>query len=289
MSLENKQVIGASIIDIDNNFIQQVIHWGRANNELIFGYIANVVIAILIIIIGIYLAQILSSYIVQTLTKKKIDKTVVGFISTIVRYALMLIAFIAGLGHVGIQTASFVAIISAAALTIGLALKGALSNFAAGILLVVLRPFSIGNYIEAAGTAGTVESIQFFQCILRTGDNKYIVVPNRAILKGNIINVSRKPERRIDLVIRVSYQADLKHVKQVLTTTVLANDKVLQEPGLQVAVSELANYSVNLIVRPWVKSSDYWPVRFALTESIKNALDNENINIPYPQIDIHHK
>ena len=287
MSLENKQVIGASITD--NSFIEQVIHWGRAHNELILGYIANVVIAILIIIIGMYIAKILSSLLVQTLTKKKIDKTVVDFISAIVRYALMLIVLIVSLGHVGIQTASFIAILSAAALAIGLALKGALSNFAAGVLLIVLRPFSIGNYIEAAGTAGTVESIQFFHSILRTGDNKHIVVPNRAILKGNIVNVSRKPERRIDLVVRVSYQANLKHVKQLLTATVLANDKVLKELGLQVAVSELANYSVNLVVRPWVKSGDYWSVRFALTESIKNALDNAKIDIPYPQIDIHQK
>lgn len=151
MYLENKQVIGASITD--NSFIEQVIHWGRAHNELILGYIANVVIAILIIIIGMYIAKILSSLLVQTLTKKKIDKTVVDFISAIVRYALMFIVLIASLGHVGIQTASFVAILSAAALAIGLALKGALSNFAAGILLIVLRPFSIGNYIEAAGAA----------------------------------------------------------------------------------------------------------------------------------------
>lgn len=287
MSLENSQVVGAIVSE--SSFNGHAMSWFNGHHELIFSYIVNVIIAILIMIVGLYLARLLSELLGRMMMKRRMDNTIVDFISAMLRYALITLTLIAALGHIGIQTASFVAIIGAAGLAIGLALKGSLSNFAAGILLVSLRPFKAGNYIEAAGTAGTVESIQFFHCILRTGDNKHIVVPNAAILKGNIVNVSRKPERRIDLVIRVSYQADLKHVKQVLEATVLANDKVLKQPGLQIAVSELAQSSVNFVVRPWVLSGDYWVVRFALTESIKNALDNAQIKIPYPQLDVHRK
>jgi len=287
MSLENLELTSTSAEK--NSFFQSFTDWAQDHNELILSYIANFVVAILIVVVGLYIARILSELLSQLLTKKKFDKTIVDFLSAIARYTLIAMTIVAGGGHLGIQTASFVAIIAAAGLAIGLALKGALSNFAAGILLVTLRPFKIGNFIEAAGTSGTVESIQIFHCILRTGDNKYIVVPNAAILKGNIVNVSRKPIRRIDLIIRVSYQSNLKHVKQVLEAVVLANDKVLTEPGIQIAVSELAHSSVNVVVRPWVKSGDYWSVRFALTESIKNALDNANIKTPYPQMDVHRK
>lgn len=287
MSLENLELTSTSAEKI--SFFQSFTDWAQDHNELILSYIANFVVAILIVVVGLYIARILSELLSSLLTKKKIDKTIVDFLSAIARYTLIAMTLVAGGGHLGIQTASFVAIIAAAGLAIGLALKGALSNFAAGILLVTLRPFKIGNFIEAAGTSGTVESIQIFHCILRTGDNKHIVVPNAAILKGNIVNVSRKPIRRIDLIIRVSYQSNLKHVKQVLEAAVLANDKVLTEPGIQIAVSELAHSSVNVVVRPWVKSGDYWSVRFALTESIKNALDSEKIKIPYPQMDVHRK
>ena len=287
MSLENLELTSTSAEK--NSFFQSFTDWAQDHNELILSYIANFVVAILIVVVGLYIARILSELLSQLLTKKKFDKTIVDFLSAIARYTLIAMTIVAGGGHLGIQTASFVAIIAAAGLAIGLALKGALSNFAAGILLVTLRPFKIGNFIEAAGTSGTVESIQIFHCILRTGDNKYIVVPNAAILKGNIVNVSRKPIRRIDLIIRVSYQSNLKHVKQVLEAVVLANDKVLTEPGIQIAVSELAHSSVNVVVRPWVKSGDYWSVRFALTEGIKNALDNANIKTPYPQMDVHRK
>ncbi|WP_298940835.1 mechanosensitive ion channel domain-containing protein [uncultured Psychromonas sp.] len=287
MSLENLELTSTSAVK--TSFFQSFTDWTQDHNELILSYIANFVVAILIVVVGLYIARILSELLSRLLTKKKIDKTIVDFLSAIARYTLIAMTLVAGGGHLGIQTASFVAIIAAAGLAIGLALKGALSNFAAGILLVTLRPFKIGNFIEAAGTSGTVESIQIFHCILRTGDNKHIVVPNAAILKGNIVNVSRKPIRRIDLIIRVSYQSNLKHVKQVLEAAVLANDKVLTEPGIQIAVSELAHSSVNVVVRPWVKSGDYWSVRFALTESIKNALDSEKIKIPYPQMDVHRK
>ncbi len=287
MSLQEQPMIGS--LKSETSFIEQSINWFSEHHQLFISYISNIVIAILIIIVGVKIARGLSVFLAKRLKSKAIDMTIVDFLSAITYYALIILTWIAALGHLGVQTASLVAIIGAASLAIGLALKGSLSNFAAGVLLVVLRPFTAGNFIEAAGTAGTVESIQLFNCVLRTGDNKLIFVPNSAILKGNIVNVSRKPERRIDLIIRVSYQADLKQVKQLLETTVLANEKVLKEPGLQVAVSDLASSSVNLVVRPWVKSADYWSVRFALTESIKNALYSAEIDIPYAQLYLHKK
>ncbi|MBB1272284.1 mechanosensitive ion channel domain-containing protein [Psychromonas sp. SR45-3] len=287
MSQQEQPTVGSLISE--TSFIEQSINWFSEHHQLFISHILNIVIAIVIIIVGNNIARGLSVFLAKRLKSKAIDMTIVDFLSAITHYALIIITWIAALGHLGVETASLIAIIGAASLAIGLALKGSLSNFAAGVLLVALRPFTAGNFIEAAGTAGTVESIQLFNCILRTGDNKLIFVPNSAILKGNIVNVSRKPERRIDLIIRVSYQADLKQVRQLLEATVLANEKVLKEPSLQVAVSELASSSVNLVVRPWVKSADYWSVRFALTESIKNTLDNAEIDIPYPQLYLHKK
>lgn len=269
--------------------IMLLVEWIQQHQTFIWETIMQLIVAILIVYIGISLARLFAYLLNKTLIKKGVDTTIRDFLCLILRYTLMAISFIAGLAHIGVQTASMIAILGAASLAIGLALKGALSNFAAGILLIVLRPFKQGEFIEAAGTSGTVESIQVFNCILKAGDNRYIVVPNRSILKSNIVNVSRKPERRIDLVIRVSYESDLKQVKALLEEVVLANAKVLATPKLQIAVSELAASSVNLVVRPWVKSSDYWSVRFALTEAIKVAFDEANINIPYSQLQLHCK
>jgi len=271
------------------NMFMPLVEWIQQHQTLIWESIMQLVVGILIIYVGVSLARLCTHLLNKTLIKKAIDQTIRDFICLIFRYTFTTISIIAGLAHIGVQTASLIAILGAASLAIGLALKGALSNFAAGILLIVLRPFKLGDFIEAAGTSGTVESIQIFNCILKAGDNRYIVVPNRSILKSNIVNVSRKPERRIDLVIRVGYKSDLKQVKALLESVVLANEKVLASAKLQIAVSELAGSSVNLVVRPWVKSSDYWSVRFALTEAIKVALDDANINIPYAQLQVHCK
>jgi len=271
------------------NMLMPLIEWVQQHQTFIWESLMQLIIGVLIISVGITLARLFTHLLNKTLVKKSIEPSIRDFICLIFRYALIIISIIAGLTHIGVQTASLIAILGAASLAIGLALKGALSNFAAGILLIALRPFKLGDFIEAAGTSGTVESIQIFNCILKAGDNRYIVVPNRSILKSNIVNASRKPQRRIDLVIRVNYKSDLKEVKALLEKVVLANEKVLDTPKLQIAVSELAASSVNLVVRPWVKSSDYWSVRFALTEAIKVAFDEANINIPYSQLQVHCK
>lgn len=273
----------------DVSSIEQIINIFTTHDDLLSNIIGNTVSAILIAIIGLRLAAYSANTINNILSEKGLDNTLCTFLSLIVRYTLISIVLIMSLSQLGVQIASLIAVLSAGSLAIGLALKGALSNFAAGVLLTLLRPFKIGHYIEAAGIAGTVESIQLFHCILKTADNKQITVPNRKILNSNIINFSRQPERRIDLVVRVSYQADLNKVKQILERVVLGSEFVLKYPEPVIAVSELASSSVNLVVRPWVKTPDNWVARCALTESIKIALDEAGIKIPYQQVSVHNK
>jgi len=263
------------------------VDWIAENQDLIIYYGMNILFAIATLIIGLIAARIVAGGFGKVLTKRKLDSTIVDFVSNMVRYAIVAFVIIAALGQIGVETTSFVAIIGAAGLAVGLALQGSLSNFASGVLIIALRPFKAGEYIEAAGTAGVVESVQIFSTTLTTADNKYVVVPNSSILSGNIINYSRKPTRRIDLVIGVSYSADLAKTKAVLEAVLAANEKVLPTPAPQVAVAELADSSVNLVVRPWVNGGDYWPVRFELMEAIKNGLDEAGIEIPFPQMDIH--
>ncbi|MDA7747018.1 mechanosensitive ion channel [Psychromonas sp.] len=263
------------------------VEWVNDNQDLIIGYGMNILFAIGTLIVGMMLAKFFAGGLRKVLLKRELDITIVDFISHMVRYVIIAFVIIAALSRIGIETTSFVAIIGAAGLAIGLALQGSLSNFASGVLIVALRPFKAGEYIEAAGTAGVVESVQIFSTTLCTPDNKLVVVPNSGILGGNIVNYSRKPQRRIDLLIGVSYSADLAKTKAVLEAVLKANSKVLAAPASQVAVAELGDSSVNLVVRPWVDGSEYWPVRFELMEEIKNALDEAGIEIPFPQMDVH--
>jgi small conductance mechanosensitive channel len=270
-------------VDAVNNSLQ----WVLDNQVLLLEYAINIGAAILTLIVGLFVARLISSGFHKMMSKRKLDPTIVDFVSHMVRYVIVAFVVIAALGRIGVQTTSFIALIGAAGLAVGLALQGSLSNFASGVLIIVLRPFKAGEYIEAAGTAGSVNSVQIFATTLTTPDNKIVVVPNSSILDGNIINYSRMPTRRIDLLIGVSYSADLAKTRQVLEAVVKANSRVLATPEPQVAVAELGDSSVNLVVRPWVNGTDYWPVRFELMEAIKNALDEAGIEIPFPQMDIH--
>jgi small conductance mechanosensitive channel len=186
-----------------------------------------------------------------------------------------------------VETTSIVAIVGAAGLAVGLALKDSLGNFAAGVMLIIFRPFKAGDYVEAGGAAGTVQEVRIFNSILVTPDNKVVTVPNGAIMAGNIINYSELPTRRVDMVVGVGYGSDLATVKQVISTILDADKRVLQDPAPTIAVSELADSSVNLIVRPWVKSADYWAVMWDTTEAIKTRFDAEGIEIPFPQVVMH--
>lgn len=267
--------------------LNQVNAWLVNNSELLFQYGVNIISAILILFIGNIVVKMIAGSVSKVLKKKEMDKAVIDFIHALVRYTLFIVVLIAALGRVGVQTASVVAIIGAAGLAVGLALQGSLSNFAAGVLIVAFRPFKSGDYVEMAGTAGSVDSIQVFQTILKTPDNKMVVLPNSAVIGGAIINYSRHDTRRIDLLIGVSYKADLNKTKQVLREVVERDTRVLKEPGVTVEVHQLADSSINFVVRPWVRSTDYWPVYWELLHKIKEGLDENGIEIPFPQMDVH--
>lgn len=273
-------------VDIGEN-ISMVSAWVTDNSDLLLQYGVNIISALLILFIGNIVVKGIAGSVAKVLKKRQMDKAVVEFISALVRYTLFVIVLIAALGRVGVQTASVVAVIGAAGLAIGLALQGSLSNFAAGVLIVAFRPFKSGDYVEIGGVAGSVESIQIFQTILTTPDNKMVVVPNGSVIGSPITNYSRHETRRIDHVIGVSYNADLKKTKQVISEVLAADERVLKSPAPTIGVVALADSSVNFVVRPWVKTSDYWDVYFDSLQAIKERLDSEGIEIPFPQMDVH--
>ena len=261
--------------------------WFNENQTLFIDYAIKIIIAIAIIIIGKFFARVISNTLEKVLVKRGVDTTVVSFVASIVYGLLLTFIIIAAISHLGFNTTSLVAVIGAAGLAIGLALQGSLANFASGVLLITLRPFKAGDFVEIAGVAGVVEKVLIFSSQLKTGDNKTVIIPNGAITGGTITNYSTKPTRRIDLVIGVSYDADLAQTKKILSDIVSNNELVLKDLPVTIGVSELADCSVNLVVRPWVKSENYWPVYFELLETIKVALDEAGIEIPYPQLSLH--
>ncbi|MGF1826692.1 small-conductance mechanosensitive channel MscS [Vibrio splendidus] len=261
--------------------------WLTNNSDLFIQYGVNIISALVILFIGNLIVKAVANSVSKVLQKKKMDRAVVEFVHGLVRYLLFVIVLIAALGRLGVQTASVVAVIGAAGLAVGLALQGSLSNFAAGVLIVAFRPFKSGDYVEIGGVAGSVDSIQIFQTVLTTPDNKMVVVPNGSVIGSPITNYSRHDTRRIDLMIGVSYNADLQKTKALLTKICESDERVLKEPGVQVGVHTLADSSVNFVVRPWVNTADYWNVYFDLMQAIKEGLDNEGIEIPFPQMDVH--
>lgn len=261
--------------------------WLTNNSDLFIQYGVNIISALVILFIGNLIVKAVANSVSKVLQKKKMDRAVVEFIHGLVRYLLFVIVLIAALGRLGVQTASVVAVIGAAGLAVGLALQGSLSNFAAGVLIVAFRPFKSGDYVEIGGVAGSVDSIQIFQTVLTTPDNKMVVVPNGSVIGSPITNYSRHATRRIDLMIGVSYGADLQKTKELLTKICESDERVLKDPGVQVGVHTLADSSVNFVVRPWVNTADYWNVYFDLMQAIKEGLDKEGIEIPFPQMDVH--
>ncbi|PSJ45287.1 mechanosensitive ion channel protein [Zobellella endophytica] len=272
---------------ISTNFLEEAQSWIVNNQGLIIEYAVNIAAALLTLIIGFIAVGMLTGGLNKVMRARKIDNTISDFVTSLIKYGLLAFVIIAAMSRVGVQTASFVAIVGAAGLAVGLALQGSLSNFAAGVLLIGFRFFKAGDYVEAGGTAGTVHSVQIFTTILLTPDNRMIVVPNSKILNDNIINYSREKTRRIDLVIGVSYSADLKRTKDVLTRVIEQDPRILKEPACTIAVNNLGASSVDFVVRPWVQAADYWSTRFDLLEKIKNELDANDIGIPFPQMDVH--
>ncbi len=254
--------------------------------ELLLQYGPKVLAAIAIFYVGKWLAKWAKKLTSRMMNKADVDPMIVSFVSSMVYIGLMVFVVLAALGQLGIQTTSFIAVLGAAGLAVGMALQGSLANFAAGFLLIIFRPFKVGDVIEAAGVTGKVESIQIFTTTLLTGDNKTIIVPNAKLGNDNIINYSTQETRRIDITVGVSYDADLKQVRQVLEGIVAEDDRILEDPAPLVAVSELADSSVNFLIRAWVKSGDYWKVIYDTNETVKNRLDEAGIEIPYPTMDV---
>ncbi|MCB1836194.1 MAG: mechanosensitive ion channel [Alcanivoracaceae bacterium] len=255
-------------------------------SENLVTYAYNIVAALVIFIIGKWIASRVAA-VSRNLFSKKIDVTVANFIANIINIAILAFVVIAALDRLGVETTSIVAIVGAAGLAVGLALKDSLGNFAAGVMLIIFRPFKAGDYVEAGGAAGTVQEVRIFNSIFITPDNKVITIPNGAIMAGNIVNYSERPTRRVDMVVGVGYGSDLATVKQVISAILDADKRVLRDPAPTIAVSELADSSVNLVVRPWVKSADYWAVMWDTTEAIKTRFDAEGIEIPFPQVVMH--
>lgn len=243
--------------------------------------------ALIIFIIGKWLSRKITNIFIRLLESRKVDETLVRFLEGIVYYALLVSVLIAAAGQLGIKTTSFLAILGAASLAIGLALKDSLANFSSGVMLILFRPFQVGDFVVIGGESGKVEQISIFSTILNTGDNQKKIVPNGSISNATITNVTANPTRRVDLVVGIGYDDDIRKAKETLEEIVSQEELVLPEPAPVIAVSELAASSVNLVVRPWVKTEDYWTVYFKLTEEIKLIFDEKNISFPYPQQDVH--
>ena len=260
--------------------------WNQLS-ELLSSFGISLFTALSILIIGRQVVKILIKVISTALERSNTEDTVRIFVTNLLNTLLMIVVFIAAINQLGIQTTSIIAVLGAAGLAIGLALQGSLSNFAAGILIVIYRPYKVGDYIQADNHLGTVDDIQIFSTVLKTPDNKLVIVPNGSIMNGSIVNFSNQDKRRVDIIASCSYEDDIDKVKSVLADILSKDDRILNEPKPRIAVSELADSSVNFIVRPWVKNSDYIDVYYSLLEEIKKRFDQEGIAIPYPQTDVH--
>jgi small conductance mechanosensitive channel len=255
--------------------------------ELVVLYGVKILMALVIFVIGKWVVKKLANVVEKLMQKNEVDPAIRNFAGSIIYYALLAFVCIAALGQLGIQTASFVAIVGAAGLAVGLALQGSLSNFAAGVLLLIFRPFKVGDFVEIAGTSGVIQNIQIFTTELNTPDNKKVIVPNGGVISGNIVNYSANDTRRVDLVFGIGYSDDIDAARKVIEGILKADKRVLEIPAATVAVVELADSSVNFVCRPWVNTADYWDVYFDLTEAVKKAFDSNGISIPFPQQDVH--
>ena len=243
-------------------------------------------VALIIFIVGQIVAKIISRALEKVLSHTKLDSILINFLGSVVRALLLVMVLVAALDSLGVNTNSLIAMLGAAGLAIGLALQGSLQNFAAGFMLLIFRPFKAGDFVEAAGASGVIETIGIFSTKLYTGDNKEVIIPNGAIYSSNIINYSSRQTRRIDMIFAVSYDDDIRLAKEIILKVIAQEERVLAEPAPEVAVGELAASSVNFVARPWVKTENFWAVKFALNEKIKLAFDAAGITIPYPQTDV---
>jgi len=262
--------------DMENLVSMYVVPWS-----------INIGLALIVFVVGRLVAKGLVKVLERLLARAKVDSMLVEFIRSIAGALLLLFVIIASLDMLGVNTTSLIAMLGAAGLAVGLALQGSLQNFAAGVMLIIFRPFKMGDFVEAGGTTGTVDKITIFNTIMLTPDNREIIIPNGAVYSGTITNFSARDTRRIDMVFGIGYGDDIKKAKDILMQAMESDERILKDPAPLVALAELGDSSVNFMVRPWVKRTDYGDVKYALTEHIKLAFDENGISIPFPQMDIH--
>ncbi len=269
-------------MDTIKGFIDQLL-----NNEAVTSWLISFVIAIVIFLVGRWVAKRVTKVIRSLMLKRGMEETLINFLAQVMYATLMTAVIITALQKMNVPVTSVAAIVAAAGLAIGLALKDSLTNFAQGVMLVMFQPFKKGDFVEVGGIAGSVEEIRIFSTILKTGDNKQVIIPNGIVGSGTITNYSVHATRRIDFVMGVSYDDDLKVARDVLTRVCKAHPLVLDDPKTNVFVSNLGDSSVDFAVRPWVKTADYWTVYGELLESFKTELEAAGCNLPYPQTDVY--
>jgi len=255
--------------------------------ENLINYAPKFVIAVVVLILGLFIIKGLVKILNKSMEKSKVDDTLRGFIKSLSSSALQILLYITVASMLGIQMTSFVAIIGAAGLAVGLALQGSLSNFAGGVLILIFRPFKVGDFIEAQGFAGVVGEISILHTVLNTGDNKRIIIPNGSLSNNSIVNYSTNNKRRVDLKFGTGYSSDIKKVKEIIEKVAKANNKILKDEDIFVRLSEHGASSLNFTVRVWVNNADYWEVYFYMMEEVKTEFDKAGISIPYPQMDVH--
>ena len=270
---------GAEDALIDPTLVDKLLDYGAWGPPLLA--------ALAVLVIGWWITRLVTGIARRAMTSRQLDPMLTGFLAHMVYMVLMTLVIITALGQIGVKTTSFIAILGAAGLAIGFALQGSLSNFAAGVMVIFFRPFKVGDYIEAGGTEGLVEEIMIFATVLKTRDNKKIIVPNAALTDGNIVNHTAEPTRRIDMVFGISYSDDIPQAEGILRAILERDQRILDEPRPDVLCAELGDSSVNFYVRPWVKTEDYFDVLFHVTREVKMRFDAEGVSIPFPQRDVH--
>jgi small conductance mechanosensitive channel len=260
---------------------------GSMMSVYVIPWAIKIALALLIFVIGRKVVDAIVGVAQKVMRRQEMDEILVRFISSIIKWLLLLFVIIAALSQLGVDTTSLIALLGAAGLAVGLALQSSLSNFAAGVMLIIFRPFTKGDFVEAGGATGVVEAISIFTTKLTTPDNKEVIVPNSSVFSNNITNFSAKPTRRVDMVFGISYDDDIRKAKELLEQIIADDDRVLAEPAPVVALGELGDSSVNFLVRPWVNAADYWGVLWDTNEQVKLRFDAEGISIPFPQMDVH--
>jgi small conductance mechanosensitive channel len=255
--------------------------------EIFMQFGMNIIAAIVIFVIGRWIAKLIRKGLEKFMKQREVDVTVVNFACNIVYIILLIFVILGAISKVGVQTASFVAVLGAAGLAVGLALQGSLANFAAGILLIIFRPIKVEDFVEIGGVTGTVEKVEIFTTQLKTPDNKTVIIPNAQVTANNITNYTTKGTRRVDLVIGVSYSDDIDRVRGLIEDELKKDNRIFSDPAPTILVLELADSSVNFGVRPWTRAEDYLGVYFDLTENLKKRFDAEGVSIPFPQRDVH--